>query len=242
MISVVIPTYNEEKNIERCLKAFEGQTIPRQDFEIIVVDGQSRDRTVEIAEKYADKVIQQVSKGVGGARNDGAKIANGDIIVTTDADCIPYAEWLEVAKKHFENEEVVAVTGFLDPFDYAGMRNYETYLYELLFGISNQMLNLFSVTGYYHLCGANSAFHRDTFLEIGGYQDLPYSDDIEIYKRLKPKGKMVLEKNMKVNYSVRRIRKMSLWKYIYTITRNDIVTMVMNVKPTDDSYAKQDYG
>ena len=241
MISVVIPTYNEEKNIERCLKAFEEQTIPRQDFEIIVVDGQSRDRTVEIAEKYADRVIQQISKGVGGARNDGARIADGDIIVTTDADCIPYAEWLEVAKKHFENEEVVAVTGFLDPFDYAGMRNYETYLYELLFGISNQILNLFSVMGYYHLCGANSAFHRDTFLEIGGYQDLPYSDDIEIYKRLKPKGKMVLEKNMKVNYSVRRIRKMSLWKYIYTITRNDIVTMVMNAKPTDDSYARQEY-
>jgi hypothetical protein len=47
---------------------------------------------------------------------------------------------------------------------------------------------------------------------------------------------------MKVNYSVRRIRKMSLWRYIYQITRNDIVTMVMNVKPTDDSYARQDYG
>jgi len=241
MISVVIPTYNEEKNIERCLKAFEEQTIPRGDFEIIVVDGQSKDRTVEIAEQYADKVIQQVSKGVGGARNDGAKIANGDIIVTTDADCIPYSEWLEVAQKHFDNEEVVAVTGFLDPFDYSGMRNYETYLYKLLFGISNHMLRVFSITGYYHLCGANTAFDRDTFLEIGGYQDLPYSDDIEIYKRLKPKGKMVLDKNMKVNYSVRRIRKMSLWKYIYTITRNDIVTMVMNAKPTDDSYAKQEY-
>jgi glycosyltransferase involved in cell wall biosynthesis len=241
MISVVIPTYNEEKNIERCLKAFEEQTIPREDFEIIIVDGQSSDKTTEIAEKYADAVIQQVSKGVGGARNDGAKIAKGDIIVTTDADCIPYAEWLEVAQKHFEDENVVAVTGFLDPFDYEGMRDYETYIYRLLFGISNHMLRVFSVTGYYHLCGANSAFHRDTFLEIGGYQDLPYSDDIEIYKRLKPKGKMVLDKRMKVNYSVRRIRKMSLWRYLYTITRNDFVTMIMGGKPTDDGYARQDY-
>jgi glycosyltransferase involved in cell wall biosynthesis len=242
MISVVIPTYNEEKNIERCLKAFDEQTIPREDFEIIVVDGQSSDRTTEIAEKYADKVIQQVSKGVGGARNDGVKIAQGDIIVTTDADCIPYREWLEIAQKHFTDEQVVAVTGYLDPFDYEDMLKYETYIYRLLFGISNKVLSLFSFTGHYHLCGANSAFDRDTFLEIGGFQDLPYSDDIEIYKRLKPKGKMVLDKDMKVNYSVRRIRKMSLWRYIYQITRNDIVTMVMNAKPTDDSYARQDYG
>jgi len=68
MISVVIPTYNEEKNIERCLRALEEQTIPREDFEIIVVDGQSSDRTIEIAQRYADRVIQQVSEGVGGAR------------------------------------------------------------------------------------------------------------------------------------------------------------------------------
>jgi hypothetical protein len=97
------------------------------------------------------------------------------------------------------------------------------------------------MTGYYHLCGANSAFHRNTFLEIGGYQDLPYSDDVEIYKRLKPKGKMVLDKRMRVNYSIRRIKKISLIKYIYQITRNDFVTLVLNSKPTDDSYARQDY-
>jgi len=54
-------------------------------------------------------------------------------------------------------------------------------------------------------------------------------------------GRMVLEKRMKVNYSVRRIRKMSLWRYIYMITRNDFVTMVMGEKPVDDGYAKQDY-
>jgi glycosyltransferase involved in cell wall biosynthesis len=241
MISVIIPTYNEEKNIERCLKAFENQTISRKDFEIIIVDGQSTDKTIEIAEKYADKVIQQVSKGVGGARNDGARIAKGDILVTTDADCVPYHEWLEIVQNHFSEEGIVAVTGFLIPFDYEGMGKIETYVYELLFRISNQILTLFSLTGYYHLCGANSAFDKNMFLEIGGYQDLPYSDDIEIYKRLKPKGKMVLDKNMKVNYSVRRIRKMSLWKYIYMITRNDILTMLMNVKPKDDSYARQEY-
>lgn len=241
MISVVIPTYNEERNIERCLQALDEQTIPRKDFEVVVVDGQSSDRTVEIAERYADKVIQQVSEGVGGARNDGVKVAEGEIVVTTDADCVPYREWLEVVQEHFKNEGVVAVTGILDPFDYEGLNIYETYVYRLLFQLSNHLLSVFAMVGYYHLCGANSAFHRDTFLEIGGYQDLPYSDDVEIYKRLKPKGKMVLDKRMKVNYSIRRIKKMSLIKYIYQITKNDFVTMILKVKPTDNRYARQEY-
>ncbi len=241
MISVVIPTYNEEKNIERCLRAFGEQTISRQEFEIIVVDGQSSDRTVEIAQRYADRVIQQVSEGVGGARNDGVRAARGDVIVTTDADCIPNREWLEVVQKRFENEDVVAVTGFLDPFDYEDLNRYEAFIYRQLFRISNDMLTVFAITGYYHLCGANSAFHRDTFLEVGGYLDLPYSDDVEIYKRLKSKGKMVLENRMKVNYSIRRIKRMSLIKYIYQITKNDFVTLILNMKPTDDNYAKQIY-
>jgi glycosyltransferase involved in cell wall biosynthesis len=241
MISVVIPTYNEEKNIERCLRALEEQTIPREDFEIIVVDGQSSDRTIEIAQRYADRVIQQVSEGVGGARNDGVRAAKGDIIVTTDADCIPHREWLEVVQEHFEDENVIAVTGFLDPFDCESLNRFEAYIYRQLFRISNYILIVFAIVGYYHFCGANSAFHRDTFLEIGGYQDLPYSDDVEIFRRLKPLGKMVLENKMKVNYSIRRIKKMSLMRYIYQITKNDFLIMILNVKPTNNNYARQVY-
>jgi hypothetical protein len=52
---------------------------------------------------------------------------------------------------------------------------------------------------------------------------------------------MVLENRMKVNYSIRRIKRMSLIKYIYQITKNDFVTMILNMKPTDDNYAKQIY-
>ncbi|MBI4896489.1 MAG: glycosyltransferase, partial [Candidatus Aenigmarchaeota archaeon] len=75
MISVVIPTYNEEKNIEQCLLNIAHQTIPRHAYEIIVVDGKSKDKTRQIAEKYADKIIIQTSQGVGGARNDGVATA-----------------------------------------------------------------------------------------------------------------------------------------------------------------------
>jgi glycosyltransferase involved in cell wall biosynthesis len=241
MISVVIPTYNEEKNIERCLKTLNEQTLPRDQYEIIVVDGQSTDRTIEISKKYADKVIQQVSEGVGGARNDGVKVAKGDVVVTTDADCVPHDRWLEIAKEHFENETVIAVTGFLEPLESQDLKKHEVYLYKLLFLISNYLLIIFSYIGYYHLCGANSAFDRNTFLEIDGYQDLPYSDDIEIYKRLKEQGKIVLDSRMKVLYSIRRIKKMSLKKYIYQIVKNDFKVMILNMNPNDDNYARQTY-
>ena len=52
---------------------------------------------------------------------------------------------------------------------------------------------------------------------------------------------MVLANRMKVYYSIRRIKKMSLMRYIYQITKNDFVTMILNVKITDDSYARQAY-
>jgi glycosyltransferase involved in cell wall biosynthesis len=241
MISVIVPTYNEEKNIERCLKSLNEQTVPRESYEIIIVDGESKDRTIEIAEKYADKVIQQMSEGVGGARNDGVKIAHGEIIATTDADCIPISEWLEEIQTDFNERDVVAATGVLEPFDFADMSWYHIRIYKILFNLSNILLYLLAKVGYFHLCGANSAFRRDAFLDVDGYIDLAYSDDVEIYKRIRNKGKIVMNKKMKINYSIRRIKKIGLINYMYLITKNDFMTMVLGMKPTKGNYAKQEY-
>jgi glycosyltransferase involved in cell wall biosynthesis len=124
MISVVVPTYNEEKNIEACLRSILNQTLPREKYEIIVVDGDSKDKTRDIASNFADIVIIQTSEGVGGARNDGIMLGSGKIIATTDADCEAYPGWLEVIEKSFEDSNVVAVSGILDPYDWNNMNNY----------------------------------------------------------------------------------------------------------------------
>ena len=92
-ISVVIPAFNEEAFIRSTLKCLERQTLPRNAYEIIVVDGGSTDRTVEIASEFADIVLLQRSKFVGGARNDGVRVASADIIATTDI-LLP-RNWLE---------------------------------------------------------------------------------------------------------------------------------------------------
>lgn len=240
-ISVIIPTYNEEKNIERCFEAFTRQTLPRDNFEIIIVDGNSKDRTTEIATKYADRVIQQVSHGVGGARNDGAMISSGEIIVTTDADCLPDEEWLNNIVKDFEDDRLVAVTGYLDPLIPEEMGRIEARTYKTIFKIANGLRYAGSKVGYYHLCGANTAFRRDAFLGVNGYSDLAYSDDVEIAKRLRPQGKMRMNSKAEVDYSIRRIKKIGLAKYTWMIIRNDFNVMVLGNRPINGDYAKQDY-
>ncbi|MBI3397550.1 glycosyltransferase [Candidatus Woesebacteria bacterium] len=89
MISIIIPTYNEEKVIENCLKSLSGQSY--KDFEIIIVDDGSVDSTSTIVKNLKSRIInlklfEQVHKGAGSARNLGAKHSKGKILVFVDAD------------------------------------------------------------------------------------------------------------------------------------------------------------
>jgi glycosyltransferase involved in cell wall biosynthesis len=248
MISVVIPTYNEERNIERCLESLKKQTLPRYKYEIIVVDGNSKDRTVELAKKYADKVIQQKSEGVGGARNDGVKIAKSELIATTDADCILPNNWVERIQKIFDDENIIAVYGLLEPIDMIEKlenENKEKKLYsvklkyKISFIISNLFMILSNYVGYHHLCAANCAFNRESFLKAGGYRPLKYLDDIEIDWRLKKLGKIILDKNLIIGYSVRRFEKIGVKKTFYMFTKNFIKLMLRKEIKVD--YDKQNY-
>ncbi len=89
-VSVVIPTLNEEKNIEKVL-----ETLPSNIDEIIVVDGQSKDKTVEIAKRYGAKILYD-DKGKGSALRTGMDAATGDIVITMDADCSNIPEEIEL--------------------------------------------------------------------------------------------------------------------------------------------------
>ena len=241
MISIVVPTFNEEKNIKRCLKALLNQTIPRDQIEIIVVDGNSNDHTREIAAEFADIVLIQTSKGVGGARNDGFRIAKYDLVATTDADCEPSPSWVESILKRFEKDNVVAVTGILKPFDWGEMNWLEILIYRTLFEASNLLLLILAAFGHYHLCGANSAFKKSIFLDLGGYLPLAYADDVEIFKRIKKKGDIEFSGEMQINYSVRRIKKLGLMNYFYLILKMDTEIMVLGRQPMKGSYARMNY-
>lgn len=208
MISVVVPSYNEEKNIVSCLESLNKQSIACKYYEIIVVDGQSRDKTLEIAKKYADKVIMQKSKGVGGARNDGAAVAMGDIIATTDADCCVSKEWLKEIKLQFDkNRDLIAIHGR----DVPQSKRLKA---SSAFGTLDCIKFAGAKLGFHGMAGTNSAFKRKEFLDINGYRDIAYADDSEISIRLKRKGKIMYDRNMIVKVSTRRMEK---YGYINTL-------------------------
>ncbi len=215
MISVIVPSYNEEANIARCLESLCEQTIPRNEYEIIVVDGNSTDRTREIAERYADLVFVQTSKKVGGARNDGVMRSRGEIIATTDADCIIPPDWLAIIREDFSNHDIVQLYGPVDPIE-SGIKN----------RISLMLANTFCLFGYcttllYYTLGCNTAFDRNAFIAAGMYRTIDAGDDLEIANRMKIEGKVRFDSRMRVGFSMRRYQQFgtlkSLYEWIYIV-------------------------
>lgn len=209
MISVIIPSFNEEERMEGCLRSLCNQTIPRSSYEVIVVDGGSKDKTREIAEKYADLVFIQTSKKVGGARNDGAMRAKGELIATTDADTFLPPTWLETIQKGFSDPHVVQLYGPVYPLE-GGFKN-RMYLH---------MANIFAHFGYltrtvYFTLGCNTAFRRDQFIKVGMYRVSDAGDDIEVSRRMKVLGIVRFDRRLKVGFSMRRYDQFGTLKSIY---------------------------
>ena len=232
-ISIVIPAYNEERYIERCLKSLVNQTLHRDEYEIVVVDGESVDRTVELAKEYADIVIQQKSKGVGGARNDGVKMTSAELIVTSDADIIFPTDWLERICADFEFKGVVAVYGPINPIE-------DSLKYRFLIGLFNKLMYLLARTKvFYATLGSNTAFRRTAFLQIGGYSDMPAGDDYEIAWRLKHLGKIYCDPNLYVDFSMRRMEQFGILQTLYIWAINAI--SVKRGRSAKVRYTRQTY-
>ncbi len=108
--SVIIPAYNAEQTIGKCMNALRKQTF--KDFEVIIVDDGSKDGTAKIAAGFKGvKVLRQKNAGPATARNKGAKQAKGEIIVFLDSDCVAEKNWLEQMVAPFENQDISGVQG-----------------------------------------------------------------------------------------------------------------------------------
>ncbi len=209
MISVIIPTFNEEENIAQCLVSLTHQTIPRSEYEIIVVDGGSKDASCEIARKYADRVFIQTSKKVGGARNDGVAAATGDIVATTDADCILPSDWIEKIGRDFADSRISQVYGPVYPIEDTLGNKFSIFL-----------ANTFARVGYYsgtfyYTLGCNTAFRKEAFKKAGMYRCIDAGDDLEIALRMKDQGKILFDGKLKVGFSMRRYQQFGTFKSLY---------------------------
>jgi glycosyltransferase involved in cell wall biosynthesis len=228
-----VPTYNEERGIEAFLRQFEDQTLPRDAFEIVVVDGGSSDRTRDLAARHADRVIVQTSPGIGGARNDGVLIARSELVATTDADCRVPRDWLERIVEAFRDPNVVAVCGPDGPVD-GGLKARGMYFF--IRGI----IRAAALAGVYGTGGTNSAFRRTAFEAIGGYRDLPHSDDVDLGFRIRRMGRIVYDPGLYVGLSVRRLERDGYLRTLLTWLRGDLRLLAGRpLRPIE--YARKDY-
>ena len=107
--SFIIPVLNEEKYIAKCIYSIKKQF--GEDFEIIVVDNGSKDKTVEIVNKMGVSLVYERKKGISNARNTGAKKAKGELLCFMDADGILSNNWLVEVRKTINKSNVLNLVG-----------------------------------------------------------------------------------------------------------------------------------
>jgi len=196
LISVIVPTLNEEKYAEKCLFSLSNQNFDNN-YEIIVVDGHSKDKTVEITKKYADKILKCKKRNVAAQRNFGAKQAKGDILAFIDSDTVASPNWLRSISNVFEDNHVVAATGPIYPLENTKIR----FLYQIM----NELQSFLIKIDRPMFAGASCAFRKDNFDEISGFNEkLHTCEDHDISLRIRKRGKIKFAKSMIVFTSNRR--------------------------------------
>lgn len=217
-ISVVVPAYNEEKYLAKNLSSIISQTY--KNFELIVVDNASTDKTVEIAKSFGAKVISCTKKGVGAARQAGFMSAKGEIIATTDADNILPDNWLKIINKAFEKDKKMVAYGGLFRF-YSGPLSARIAIKYFTYFVF-QIDRMFS--GKWSLIAQNMAVKKSAFLEVGGFKDFKIGEDADLSQRLADVGKVKLDPHFLVYASGRRA-KHGLWYGAWSYAPNGLSRM-----------------
>jgi glycosyltransferase involved in cell wall biosynthesis len=201
-ISVIIPTLNEEKYIEDCLKAISTQDFPREKYEVIVSDGASTDKTAKIAKKYADKVVVSKKRGIWWGRNYGAKFAKGKYLVFIDADTIIDRDYLKTVHPYLERGYI----GVSTYFNFSGKTK--------TIRIANQVSNIYWILSdairRKGLFGFNLCTPQKIFARVGGFKDTDL-EDVRMYRELSKVGKTIRLRERKVVTSSRRLEKFGSW-------------------------------
>lgn len=206
MISIIIPAYNEEKVISKCLDAFVKQRTTKN-FEVIVVNNNSIDKTVEIVENYKNKlkirIILDTIKGRGHARYVGFREASGDIFLSTDADAIVPENWVEKIVLSIETDpNIVAVTGPAKIIDLSPKKNA---IFNYVQPLSMKVYNF--IYKHYWLNGFNFGIKKEAYIKSGGFDpDLNVQEDIDLSFKVNKIGKIVFLSDLAVIFSGRRFK------------------------------------
>lgn len=190
-LSVIVPVYNASTTINVCIESLLNQTVDKNDYEIIVVDDGSTDDTAKIIISIPGvTLIKQRNQGPAVARNKGVEHAKGEIILFTDSDCVPKANWIEEMVRPFrEDNEVVGVKGTYKTKQKQIISRFVQLEYEDKYDVMKRYKYIDFVDTY------SAAFKKEIFLDNRGYDanfPVACAEDIDLSYRLSLKGyKMV---------------------------------------------------
>jgi cellulose synthase/poly-beta-1,6-N-acetylglucosamine synthase-like glycosyltransferase len=202
-ISIIIAARNEEKNIGKCIQSILDQTYPAEKYEIIVTDDHSTDKTVSIIQFFQKNNIQvlHLADFIFGQKINSYKkksidtalqFAKGELIVTTDADCIAPPKWLETIAHFYKHKSPVFVAL---PVNFTNSSISDS-LFKKLFKVfqSLDFMTLQGITGasvfkkVHAMCnGANLAYQKEVFFKVGGFEGvdkLASGDDMLLMQKI----------------------------------------------------------
>jgi len=196
LVSIIIPTYNEEKNLPVILEALKAQAF--RDFEVVVADAKSTDRTREIAEEFGARVVDGGNPSEG--RNRGAAAAGADILFFLDADVKPHADFLERAVREFEHRDLgVASAEFLPMSDLLR----DKILHKIVWYYFLTVQRWFP-----HTPGFCIITTKPVFDGVGGFDEsIKLAEDHVYAKAAAQNSKHGYLRNVKIPVSVRRMAK-----------------------------------
>ena len=184
-VSVIIPVHNAAAVLARCLEALQRAAVP--DMECIVVDDGSSDASRTVAARFpVTRLTLERCGGPARARNRGAAVAHGDLLVFLDSDVCAHADTLQRLERRLRDDaEIVAVFGSYDdtPADPHFVSQYKNLLHHYVHQHSRA-----DAWTFWAGCGA---IRRDVFVRVGGFDEhytRPAVEDIELGLRLRAAG------------------------------------------------------
>lgn len=217
-VSIVIPAFNEEAYLGATLSSLKkSEQETKIDYEVIVVDNNSTDKTSTIAKSFSNcmnlRIIKETIQGRGAARARGFKEAKGDIILSADADTIFHKNWIEELTNGFK-DNIVAVTTSCRIEDASPQTNS---MFNFL--QPNFMKGYRLIFGHYWLSGFSFGILKSVYKKSGGFDThIQGQEDIDLGFRVAKLGKIKFI-NHPVIFSGRRFKDgliKGLWDYVRT--------------------------
>lgn len=210
-----MPVYNGELTLDNCIKSLLNLEYPEEKYEIIVVDGNSTDNTVEIAKKYPVKLLHEKAQRGDAARNLGIENASGEIVAFTDADCVVDKEWLKQLVKHFKDKTPAGVGGEILAYnpktlverysDKSGILSQKSFLNSEFVGLKMPFI-----------ATANAAYKKEILNEIGLFDDsLLTGGDIDLAWRITSKGYKIVYEPKALVFHKHRTTPYALFKQFF---------------------------